>query len=158
MTALNLFNVIPQCSTCTMSAIFTDELFVGFEILCSTYRALVCVGRVWMSCAIDSVSMLCSKYWCMRHFLESDFTTVESVHLNRLAIPCGPDSSVQYGTGEDEYIYIYIRFSVFITFLFKILYYFCHIILFSTELENMSMFQDLKVCHSSAIILFLFKY
>jgi hypothetical protein len=35
MSALNLFNVIPQCSTCTMVIKFSDELFPGFKIICS---------------------------------------------------------------------------------------------------------------------------
>jgi hypothetical protein len=37
MSAINLFNIIPKFSTYTMFVIFTDEeLFVGFETICST--------------------------------------------------------------------------------------------------------------------------
>jgi hypothetical protein len=36
-----------------------------------------------------------------------------------------------------------------------VFYYFCHIILLSTEHRNMSIFQDHEVCHSYAVILLL---
>jgi hypothetical protein len=39
--------------------------------------------------------MLHRKFLCSSHFLESDFTTTERVHLNRLAVPCGSDSALQ---------------------------------------------------------------
>ncbi|XP_023721687.1 uncharacterized protein LOC111872233 [Cryptotermes secundus] len=58
-------------------------------------RALVWAGRVGISCTIDSARMLHNKYLCSRHFLESDFTTAERVHLNSEAVPCGSDSAAQ---------------------------------------------------------------
>jgi hypothetical protein len=39
--------------------------------------------------------MLHRKFLCSNHFLESDFTTTERVHLNRFAVPCGSNSAVQ---------------------------------------------------------------
>jgi hypothetical protein len=39
--------------------------------------------------------MLHNKYFCSRHFLESDFTAAERVHLNRVAVPCGSVSASQ---------------------------------------------------------------
>jgi hypothetical protein len=60
-----------------------------------SYRALVWAGRVWISCTIDSARMLHNKLLCSKHFSESDFTTTERVHLNRFAVPCDSDSSVQ---------------------------------------------------------------
>jgi hypothetical protein len=60
-----------------------------------SYRALVWAGRVGLSCTIESARMLHNKYLCSRHFLDSDFTTAERVHLNRVAVPCASDSSAQ---------------------------------------------------------------
>jgi hypothetical protein len=37
--------------------------------------------------------MLCCKYLCSKHFCESDFTTAEKIHLNRVAVPCVSDST-----------------------------------------------------------------
>jgi len=37
--------------------------------------------------------MLCWKYLCSKHFCESDFTTAEKIHLNRVAVPCVSDST-----------------------------------------------------------------
>jgi hypothetical protein len=62
--------------------------------------------------------------------------------------------SVQYWTCE-HVPRIYFRFSRFIWFL-QLFYYLGHIIVLSIELENMSIFQDHEVCHSSAVILLLF--
>jgi hypothetical protein len=49
--------------------------------------------KVGISCTIDSARMLCNKYLRSRHFSESDFTTSERVHLNRVAVPFGFDSA-----------------------------------------------------------------
>jgi hypothetical protein len=40
MSALNVLNVTPQCSTCTMFVMFTDKLFLGFETICSNFTGL----------------------------------------------------------------------------------------------------------------------
>jgi hypothetical protein len=58
-------------------------------------RAVVWARKVGLSCSIDSVRMLRNKYLCSRHFSESDFTTAEWVHLNRVEVPCGLDSASQ---------------------------------------------------------------
>jgi hypothetical protein len=47
-----------------------------------SYRAVVGALKVGISCTIDSARMLHNKYLGSRHFLESDFTTAERVHLN----------------------------------------------------------------------------
>jgi hypothetical protein len=60
-----------------------------------SYRAQVWAGQVGISCIIDSARMLHHKFLCSSHFLESDFTTTERVHLNRFAVPCDSDSAVQ---------------------------------------------------------------
>jgi hypothetical protein len=60
-----------------------------------SYRALVLVGRVGISCTIDSAIMLYLNFLCSSHFLESGFTATERVHLNRFIVPCDSDSSVQ---------------------------------------------------------------
>jgi hypothetical protein len=60
-----------------------------------SYRALVWAGKVGISCTIDSARMLHNKYLCSRHFLESDFTTAERIHLNRVAVPCDSGSASQ---------------------------------------------------------------
>jgi hypothetical protein len=39
--------------------------------------------------------MLCNKYLCSRHFLESVFTIAERVQLNRVTISCGLHSASQ---------------------------------------------------------------
>jgi hypothetical protein len=36
--------------------------------------------------------MLRWKYLCNKHFCESDFTTAEKIHRNRVAVPCVSDS------------------------------------------------------------------
>jgi hypothetical protein len=36
MSALNLFNIISKFITCTMFAVFNDELFLSFEAICFT--------------------------------------------------------------------------------------------------------------------------
>jgi hypothetical protein len=36
VSALNLFNITPKFSTCIVFVMFTDELFLGFETICST--------------------------------------------------------------------------------------------------------------------------
>jgi hypothetical protein len=58
------------------------------------YRALVWAGSVGISCTIDSARILNNKYLFSRHFSESDFTTAERVHLNRVAVPCGSTTTV----------------------------------------------------------------
>jgi hypothetical protein len=59
VSAVNVLNVTPQCSTCTMLVIFTDELFQGFEKICNIlYRAPVWAGRVGISCTVDSARMV----------------------------------------------------------------------------------------------------
>jgi hypothetical protein len=40
MFALNVLNITPQSSTCTMFVMFTDELFLGFETICSNFTGL----------------------------------------------------------------------------------------------------------------------
>jgi hypothetical protein len=60
-----------------------------------SYSALVCIGKVGISCTIDSARMLHNKYLCRRHFLKSDFTAAVRVHLNRVAVPYGSDSASQ---------------------------------------------------------------
>jgi hypothetical protein len=40
MTELNVLNVTPQCSICTIFVMFTDELFLGFETKCNTLTGL----------------------------------------------------------------------------------------------------------------------
>jgi hypothetical protein len=40
MSALNVLNITPECSTCTMFVMFTDELFLGFETICSNFTGL----------------------------------------------------------------------------------------------------------------------
>jgi hypothetical protein len=52
-------------------------------------RALVWAGKVGISCTVDSAGMLHNEYMCSRLFSESDFTTAERVHLNRVGVPCG---------------------------------------------------------------------
>jgi hypothetical protein len=37
---IKFFNITPQGSTCTMFIMFTDELFLGFETICSTVTGL----------------------------------------------------------------------------------------------------------------------
>jgi hypothetical protein len=44
MSGFNFFDIIPKFSTPTMFVIFTAELFVGFEIICSTLRRF-CYGQ-----------------------------------------------------------------------------------------------------------------
>jgi hypothetical protein len=60
------------------------------------YRAVVWAGRVGISFTTDSARLLHKKYLFRRHFLKSDFTTAERVHLNRVAFPCGSDSAPQH--------------------------------------------------------------
>jgi hypothetical protein len=57
------------------------------------YRAVVWARKVEIPCSTDSARMLRNKYLCNRHFSESDITTAERVHLNRVAVPCGLDSA-----------------------------------------------------------------
>jgi hypothetical protein len=64
------------------------------------YRALVCIGKVGISCTIDSARMLHNKYLCSRYFSESDFTIVERIHLNRVAVPCGSTTFPILITGQ----------------------------------------------------------
>jgi hypothetical protein len=58
------------------------------------YRAVVWAGKVGISALFDSAGMLRNKYLCSRHFSESDFTTAERVHLNRVAVACGSTTTV----------------------------------------------------------------
>jgi hypothetical protein len=58
------------------------------------YWALVWAGKVGISSIVDFVGMLHNKYLYSRHFSESDFTTAEMVHLNRVAVPCGSTTTV----------------------------------------------------------------
>jgi hypothetical protein len=53
------------------------------------------MGKFGISCTAVSARMLHSNYLCNRHFSESDFTTAERVHLNRVTVPCGLDSASQ---------------------------------------------------------------
>jgi hypothetical protein len=66
---------------------FLDNLFYF-------YRALACAGKVGIYCTLDSVKMLCNKHMCSTHFSESDFTTPERVHFNRVAVPCDSDCAL----------------------------------------------------------------
>jgi hypothetical protein len=56
---------------------------------------MVWVGRVGISCTIDSARELHYKFLCSKLFSECDFTTAERVHLNRFAVPCGTDSAAR---------------------------------------------------------------
>jgi hypothetical protein len=56
---------------------------------------MVWAGRVGISCTTDSARMMRNKLLCSRHFSESDFTTAEMVHFNRVAVPCSSDSAAQ---------------------------------------------------------------
>jgi hypothetical protein len=40
MSALNLFNITLKFRTYTMFVMFTDQLFIGFEAICSTLTGL----------------------------------------------------------------------------------------------------------------------
>jgi hypothetical protein len=62
------------------------------------YRSVVWARKVGISCITDSARILHNKYLCNRLFSESDFTTAERVHLNRVAVPCGLDSASQSST------------------------------------------------------------
>jgi hypothetical protein len=86
MSALNLLNVSPECNTCTIFLMLTDELFLGFETLCSTLTWL------WYGQEELGYRTLHNKYLWSRHFSESDFTISERVHLDRLVVACGSDS------------------------------------------------------------------
>jgi hypothetical protein len=57
------------------------------------YKAVVWARKVGISWTIDFARVLHNKYVCSRHFSECDFTTTESGHLNRLAVPHGMDSA-----------------------------------------------------------------
>jgi hypothetical protein len=59
------------------------------------YRAVIWARKVGISCTTDSARMLHNKYLCSRHFSESDFTTAERVHLNRVAVPRDMDFASQ---------------------------------------------------------------
>jgi hypothetical protein len=93
MLALNLFNGTPKFITCTMFLMFTDELSLGFETIYSSLTGL------WYGQEKSSYPLLLillqffTINFCSRHFLESDFPTVEWVHLNRVAVPGGSDSA-----------------------------------------------------------------
>ncbi|XP_023725462.1 uncharacterized protein LOC111874307 [Cryptotermes secundus] len=52
-------------------------------------------GKVGLSCTIDFARRLNNKYLCSKYFLDSDFTTAEWVHLDRVAVPCDSDSASQ---------------------------------------------------------------
>jgi hypothetical protein len=89
MPAFNLFHINSKFTTSIMFVMFTDVLFLGFENMFYPYWVLVWIGKVGTSCTINSTRMLQNKYFHSRHFLESDFTAAERVHLNRVAVPCG---------------------------------------------------------------------
>jgi hypothetical protein len=58
------------------------------------YRALVWAEKIGIFCTVDSAGMLHNKYLCSRHFSESDFSTAERVHLNRVTVPRGSTTTV----------------------------------------------------------------
>lgn len=47
------------------------------------------VGR---SCRITVDKLLLQKYLCRKYFIETDFTTARTIHLNRVTVPCVSDS------------------------------------------------------------------
>jgi hypothetical protein len=55
------------------------------------YSAILWAEKVGIKCSFDSARILFKKYLCSYHFLESDFTTTEKIHLNKVAVPCGSD-------------------------------------------------------------------
>jgi hypothetical protein len=59
------------------------------------YRAMSWARLVGISCTVTSARMLHHKFLCNKHFRESDFTTAEKIHLNRVAVPCISDSASQ---------------------------------------------------------------
>jgi hypothetical protein len=70
------------------------------------YRAVVWARKVGISSITNSARMMCNKYLYNRHFSESDFTTAERIHLNRVAVPCGLDAASQsspQSLDKDEY-------------------------------------------------------
>jgi hypothetical protein len=46
------------------------------------------VGR---SCRITVDKLLLQKYLCRKYFIETDFTTARTIHLNRVTVPCVSD-------------------------------------------------------------------
>jgi hypothetical protein len=44
-------------------------------------------GRVGRPCCFNDTNMPLQKYLCNKHFLETDFTAAERIHLNRVAVP-----------------------------------------------------------------------
>jgi hypothetical protein len=90
------------------------------------------------------------QYWTCEHVYISDF---KIYYIPSVILLYWPYYSVQYCTRNCKHEYTYVRISRLIIFL-QLFYYFGHIILFSIELGNMSMFQDHEVCYSSAIIAF----
>jgi hypothetical protein len=116
-----------------MFVMLTDELFLGFETICSNFtgiwygqeqlgctsllRALVWAGTVGIYFTIDSARKLQYKYLCSRHFSEGDFTTAERVHLNRVALPSASDSATQSLPQPPYLVKRNVRFSIAIVFL-----------------------------------------
>jgi hypothetical protein len=79
-----------------MFAMFTEVIISRcLDCIFYFYRAVVWARKVGIYCTIASVRMLCNKYLFSRHFSESDLTTSERVHLNRVAVPCGLASASQ---------------------------------------------------------------
>jgi hypothetical protein len=74
----------------------TDELFLGFETICSSPTGLW-YGQEELGYPALFILQECytKKYLCSRYFSVNDFTTVERIHLNRLVAPCGSDSAAQ---------------------------------------------------------------
>jgi hypothetical protein len=70
-----------------MFIMVTDELFLGLRQFVLLVPGFVMGRKSW--------DILHNKYLCSRHFLESDFTTAERVHFNRVAVPCGSDTASQ---------------------------------------------------------------
>jgi hypothetical protein len=56
---------------------------------------MVWAEKVGRTCSADSASLLCNKYLCSEHLLESDYRTAERIHLNHLVVLCGSDSALQ---------------------------------------------------------------
>jgi hypothetical protein len=72
-----------------------EELFLGCNIICLFFSAMAWAGKVGRTNSAHSPSLLCNKYLCSNHFLESDYRTAEMIHLNHLAVPCGTNSALQ---------------------------------------------------------------
>jgi hypothetical protein len=82
MPALNVLNITPQCSTCTMFLMFTDELFLGFETICSNFTGLW-YGQEELGC--DAIFILLES--CTINICAADISQkVISLQLKRYTL------------------------------------------------------------------------